>query len=470
MSRGKAVAKFRRFRELRKMDSSERELPQWMATSKTLVRTVAVLGVVWMLSMLLELEDVLGGQSQEVVVKTSVVMQPPSETIVDRPIAGHREANEKVHGKNDTKREDGFLIGSVEWFEAKVGVNSRPQRPRDPPPLKTQSKPSQCASVEPIKKLPLVVVVSNRRSGTHMSMDMVHNVFEEDKVIMKANHIAAIEGELSCECRDWLHANAKIIHVGRNLLDVVVSMYYYRSQFDINFRRTVSWKQYLQSKFLNQVIRRWVHTEHSWFIDTATMATSFERTASMDRAHLEEIADYLGMGMSPNPAVYNRKNWNIISHPVWTSNGKGKGKGAGGFKTLMTPEDRKRILDKALANPIWRYDTLLTCPVKEYKHNQICVHANGDRSIIQNEKRCVSIGSPKALRPLSHGGRQSYFCIPRSCPNDLVMGNTYTKVGNKKTLFNKHASLLAKKKNTLTGPPFNLAQLSMQPATPISPE
>ena len=121
------------------------------------------------------------------------------------------------------------------------------------------------------------------------------------------------------------------------------------------------------------------------------------------------------------------------------------------------------ILDLATKNPLWKYNSLLNCPAKRYRHNEICVSPSGEKSILYHERNCLTIGSPSLLKPLFHNGHQSYFCIPKSCPNDLIMGNTYSSV-NGKTKFNKHPSTLKKRQSTIVGLPLKLDQLSVRPS------
>lgn len=377
---------------------------------------------------------------------------------------------------------ESFPIGSVEWFEWKVGVNSR-----GIDRIKKQKKEymkrwyevnenitgpldgQKCSKVERIKKVPMALIVSNRRSGTHLSLDMIHNLIEGDKVIVKANHIAAIEGELSCACRNWIYANTKLVHTGRNLLDVVVSMFHYRSLLDKKYRESTTWMSYLNSDWLLKVIKRWVHTEHSWYIDAKAHFQSFEKTVSLDPESLEDVASYLGMSLTKNMTkLKDRHSWEIISHPVLSNrgNGKGKGKGKGkfGYKKVMSKKIQDKILDIALKNSIWRYDQLLSCPVKKYNHNEICVSSNGKRTILRNEKRCWSFGSFNILKPLTHYGRQSGFCIPKSCPRDLIEGSTFSFLDGV-NYFAKHKKLSEFKQNTIVGPPFSMSQLqNVKPA------
>jgi len=118
-----------------------------------------------------------------------------------------------------------------------------------------------------VKDLPTIFVVSHRRSGTHATIDWLHNLLkfgagsrELGYNIVKTNHIVA-NRSLSCECLNWMRSRGKIIHVWRPFVDVLTSYFFYRRKYDRVFRASVrsveefSLSQEYFSSFLDTYVR-----------------------------------------------------------------------------------------------------------------------------------------------------------------------------------------------------------------------
>lgn len=303
-------------------------------------------------------------------------------------------------------------------------------------PLEKINNSSKCmGTIEKIPRIPAIVVVSNRRSGTHMTMDLLHNIYPGNKIILKANHIQSINGELDCRCRNWLMHNMQVIHAHRNILDVVVSYYHYRRTYDSNFRK-IKWKDFVApgSKSLETFLKSWVDTVHGWYTQDFVFNLSFEDTIKLDRKTLKELSDFINIPMTKNESQFIKSNWNIQSRPVL----KGAGKGTGGFQALMDEMIRKNIINRTSIMPQWKKDTLLDCKNKPFKHDEICIKPDGRRTLIRNEKDCIKIGiregEPRKGKP------QSYFCMPKSCPTDLKQGILIINWKNK-TIYKKRSPL-----------------------------
>jgi hypothetical protein len=86
-------------------------------------------------------------------------------------------------------------------------------------------------AVERVMPMPTIFVVSNRRSGTHMTIGMLANNFKPPFRIVKTNHVKA-GTEIDCLCIEWMRQMGGIVHPFRDVKDMLVSTYYYRRVCD----------------------------------------------------------------------------------------------------------------------------------------------------------------------------------------------------------------------------------------------
>lgn len=90
-------------------------------------------------------------------------------------------------------------------------------------------------------------IVSHRRSGTHLVMEMLANAFKGPMRIFKTNHIRA-DDYLGCECLLWMRKLGKIVHAQRDIRDVLVSVFHYRAMlpsFNVDHVRDTRYATFL---------------------------------------------------------------------------------------------------------------------------------------------------------------------------------------------------------------------------------
>jgi hypothetical protein len=362
--------------------------------------------------------------------------------------------------ENGTTANGSDAPGTLEFFERKVGLLSRhsslkfvdsniPPSSATIPWLKEWQTENNktCVRVEPAEDpVPMIVVMSNRRSGTHLTMDMLHNVFLADKLVYKANHVSADSGSLTtslgCTCRNWLFKRAKIVHVHRNLLDVVISYFYYRRAYARNWVRKNKdveehWDRYSHGldNMLFQTIETWVKTVHSYFTQPGVFHLRFEDLVQRDPGMIQKLSEFLGM-KSVSGKAFRKNKWRAVSHPVQ----KGKGKGAKGFVELMDERAKQLVIDTALNDPVWNRDTMLDCAdhKDDFVPDHICVEENGQRSLIQTRHGCeVLPRRGNVTQTLPRG----YICVPDACPKDFRKGVFFVDRNGNETSWFKNTFL-----------------------------
>jgi hypothetical protein len=331
------------------------------------------------------------------------------------------------------EREVGVLsqlnVSLEQWYEE--GRSKREALPAGDAAVATSAKPG-CVRVERVEKIPLVVIVSHRRSGTHFTFDMIVNYLEGDVLIIKSNHV--LLKDLSCECRRWLFHNAKLVHPHRNALDVVESMYDYRTGYGDHlgsFEKFIHGETHFADPNRTFTVDGWVETVHGWFASPYTLSLSFEDLPRMNATSLGPLARHVGLPLKvPLP---DRKHWVLWSLPV-AAHHKGRNISA---DDRLTEEMSEKLLARAKANPVWTVTKEMQRRADEcgddkpFEHDEICVKPDGSRELIMNEPNCMEKGAIFG-DPTVPGKKQSHTCVPVSCPSDLKRGITFTRYGRRR--------------------------------------
>lgn len=271
---------------------------------------------------------------------------------------------------------------------------------------------------EPVEHIPTIYIVSNRRSGTHMTVDLLFNSFAADMTVLKTNHIIAADGNMSCECLNWMRSTGKLVSPYRHFPDVAVSTYYYKKGFNKVFReRHKSFKSFVHSDDLAYLVKLWSTTVHSWMsLGADVMPVNFKDTTEGWPYQMNRVAAFLGLKLQPNAKWQDKENWKIVSQPVR----KGSGKGTDGWMEVMSPEEEQALVLKARAHPVWGKNLMPNCKkVNTYVPNEICRRPNGDKYVVSNERDCVRYGKLRTNKSILKNGIQNHVCIPASCPRDM---------------------------------------------------
>lgn len=169
----------------------------------------------------------------------------------------------------------------------------------------------------PRDKVPTVYILSHRRSGTHLTMDLLAHILPHPFRLVKTNHVYLTESSLpkdveegiNCKCLNHLRRTGKMIHVYRDVRDVVTSMYYYYQTFNPSFMKNVSKAEYFDNKngVRNKVIETWVNTTVPWFMHNDIFQLPFSDAASGFEHIYDKIALFLGHDMRKKMSVDLKK-------------------------------------------------------------------------------------------------------------------------------------------------------------------
>jgi hypothetical protein len=162
-----------------------------------------------------------------------------------------------------------------------------------------------------------VFVASHRRSGTHMTMNLLLNHFrtEENALqVQKLNHLA-VDDQLTCSClMAMLSDDNYIVYAEREFVSVLQSMYYYMRNFKKNpyFPKTTSLQAFLaMDDLLLDIAWMWHHTSHTWRAlakvrPDRVLMVRFEEMHDPTSAQMDAISSFLGL--SQKKQAGNKKN------------------------------------------------------------------------------------------------------------------------------------------------------------------
>lgn len=199
-------------------------------------------------------------------------------------------------------------------------------------------------------KIQTVFVVSHRRSGTHLTMDLLSHIMSPPFRVVKANHAYLTEsassddlkrGGINCNCFNYMRKTGKIVHAYRDVRDVVTSMYYYYRTYNPGFMKGVTKKEYFQNKggVRNKVIETWVNTTGPWFMHDDIFQLQFTDAVSGYEYIYDKIALFLGYRMRGKVPSDPR----TMSSPS-KAVAKLKGRGDHGYKDDMSLEIANEVL------------------------------------------------------------------------------------------------------------------------------
>jgi len=198
----------------------------------------------------------------------------------------------------------------------------------------------------------IIWVVSHRRSGTHLTMDLISNLIQPPFRIVKTNHIYMVNEDetasdprfaLNCRCLNYMKSTGKVVHAYRDVRDVVVSMYYYYRSFNASRVKNME-----QTDFYNNAkgsrdyfIDTWINTTVPWFAQEDVLQLNFSETVSRLENTFDKITEFLGKQRSTNFRADMK--YRPRSHPVHQFLGKGDR----GYLKEMTESNARDILKTA---------------------------------------------------------------------------------------------------------------------------
>lgn len=154
------------------------------------------------------------------------------------------------------------------------------------------------------KVIPTIYVMSNRRSGTHLTMDLLSHILPPPLRIIKTNHVyltnstakVDIEEGINCRCLNFLRRTGKLVHAHRDIRDVVISSFYYYHSFRAGFIKNLNKTQYLKNDngVRDMIIGKWVNTTVPFFVQPDIFQLYFTDSVS-GFAHIHDrIAAFFG--------------------------------------------------------------------------------------------------------------------------------------------------------------------------------
>ena len=186
-----------------------------------------------------------------------------------------------------------------------------------------------------------VYLVSNRRSGTHMTMNAIRNRYENVRVC-KTNHITPFD--VSCGCIAWMQKSGTIVHAKRDLAGMVQSQFYYLKQFKnkygISDQTTI--QQYAKmDEVINELVQIWYNTIQWMYLPNVT-TVFFDEIArqnytSLDAIGFKKRAKMQIYGFDPTPKAINYVQKHKIQNFHFTPSGLSNYKGVATFTKPLNP-------------------------------------------------------------------------------------------------------------------------------------
>lgn len=224
-------------------------------------------------------------------------------------------------------------------------------------------------------QIPTVFIVSNRRSGTHLTMDLLSHIMSPPYRLVKTNHVYLTESTtpedlkagINCRCFNYMRKTGKIVHAYRDVRDVVISMYYYyRSYNHQGLMKGFKKDDFLKNQkgVRNKVIQTWVNTTVPWFMYDDIFQLEFSDAISGYEHIYDKIALFLGLKLRGKVPVDPRK----MTSPSGAV-AKMKGKGDHGYKDEMTADIANEILELARSMHNEKRRLFKSCPLSSSKQD-----------------------------------------------------------------------------------------------------
>lgn len=239
-----------------------------------------------------------------------------------------------------------------------------------------------------------VWVLSHRRSGTHLTLDLLSAILSPPYTLIKTNHVVlknslapvqrAGNDELSCGCLAHMRRHGRLVHAYRDVRDVVVSMYHYQMSYNNPLKKAnITLARYLENEggFRDSVIEKWVTTTSPLFYEPGIFQLRYTDSVSTMPHTFDSLATFLGQ--KPRAYPKTTKNIKSPSHAVQ----RGAGLGEHGFLSVMTEKTATDVLAVAREKELeWRKRGGAACPENadmDYKDNKTMSVWVGKNSIGQ---------------------------------------------------------------------------------------
>lgn len=251
-----------------------------------------------------------------------------------------------------------------------------------------------------------VWVLSHRRSGTHLTLDLLSAILTPPYTLVKTNHVVltgseghpkvADTDELSCACLAYMRRRGRLVHAYRDVRDIVVSMYHYMS----TYASPVSEANMTMDRFLeneggirDDVIEKWVITTSPLFYEPDIFHLRYTDSVTTMPHTLDSLAKFLGQ----TPRVYPNTTKNIESPSRAVQ--RGTGLGEHGFLSVMSEKVSNDMLRVARKIELeWRARGATACP------------RNADKDAKMDEGEPVWVGKKYIGKTLE---------LPSFCPQTL---------------------------------------------------
>eukprot|EP00177_Eucheuma_denticulatum_P008201 GFKZ01014927.1.p1 GENE.GFKZ01014927.1~~GFKZ01014927.1.p1 ORF type:complete len:315 (+),score=28.00 GFKZ01014927.1:268-1212(+) len=201
-------------------------------------------------------------------------------------------------------------------------------------------------------RVPTVWIVSHRRSGTHLSMDLLAEILPKPFRLVKTNHVyltddqtaSETEDGLNCRCLNFMRRRGRIIHAHRDVRDVVTSTFYYYKSFGSAYVKDVNKSEFFANVngARNMVIEKWVNTTAPFFAQDDILQLPFSDCLSGFGHVQDRIMSFLHYRVR-NTSEINPTKMESASHAV----AKQAGKGDHGYKLDMSRRAADEILETA---------------------------------------------------------------------------------------------------------------------------
>lgn len=212
----------------------------------------------------------------------------------------------------------------------------------------------------------VVWVVSHRRSGTHLTMDLLATILPRPFIIVKTNHVilsnpsSGATDALSCACLHRMRRQGKLVHAVRDVRDVVISTYFYMKTFSSAVRGSnVTLDGFLDNELglRDKVIESWVKTTSPWFNEPDVFHQRYTESVSTLPHTFDALANFLGKKANAFPKETDSlKSYSQAVH-------KGAGLGEHGFLSAMSKNVSDEILRLARKIELeWRQKWGGPCP------------------------------------------------------------------------------------------------------------
>lgn len=223
------------------------------------------------------------------------------------------------------------------------------------------------ASAGEPKKIPNIYILSHRRSGTHLTMDLLPHILPAPLRLVKTNHVYLtnstdkkdVEEGINCRCLNFLRRTGKIVHAHRDVRDVVISSFYYYHSFKSALIRDLNKTAYLSNKngVRDMVISKWVNTTVPFFAQPDIFQLSFTDSISGFAHIYERLAMFLGYDRARRLDV-DPKKMNSTSKAVLRHGGKGDH----GYKLEMPTSMQTEIIQLARTMQEETRRNMVDCP------------------------------------------------------------------------------------------------------------